>query len=207
MSISPDDPQGRCSNCIRLKKECNFYPVEQQNPGESRSQAAKRGSVSQVPSSSSSSSPRASNTSGHDGIEEYSSFQPMPAGEPPPGFAIAPELDGPIDTKSGGGTSYSTRPQHFPLTGSAAVPHQSSFPYSPGFDMGAWGSNYPSQTPSDGIQMLHRSRTGPQQAHQYRHPFSPNLSASRVNQTTNRLVAKFLNSSFHRTSNRCGLEV
>lgn len=131
--LAPDDPQGRCSNCIRLKKECNFYPVEQQNPGESRSQAAKRGSVSQVPSSSSSSSPRASNTSGHDGIEEYSSFQPMPAGEPPPGFAIAPELDGPIDTKSGG-----------------AVPHQSSFPYSPGFDMGAWGSNYPSQTPSDG---------------------------------------------------------
>jgi len=26
--LAPDDPQGRCSNCIRLKKECNFYPVE-----------------------------------------------------------------------------------------------------------------------------------------------------------------------------------
>lgn len=24
-----DDPTGRCSNCIRLKKECNFYPVDQ----------------------------------------------------------------------------------------------------------------------------------------------------------------------------------
>ncbi|EKG17959.1 hypothetical protein MPH_04816 [Macrophomina phaseolina MS6] len=131
--LAPDDAQGRCSNCIRLKKECNFYPVEQQNPGESRSQAAKRGSVSQVPSSSSSSSPRASNASGHDAIEEYSSFQPMPAGEPPPGFAIAPELDGPLETKPG-----------------RVVPHQNSFPYSPGFDMGAWGSNYPSQTPSDG---------------------------------------------------------
>ncbi|CAZ80559.1 unnamed protein product [Tuber melanosporum] len=23
-----DDPSGRCSNCIRLKKDCNFYPVE-----------------------------------------------------------------------------------------------------------------------------------------------------------------------------------
>lgn len=26
--LAPDDPQGRCANCIRLKKECNFYPVE-----------------------------------------------------------------------------------------------------------------------------------------------------------------------------------
>ena len=28
--VMPDDdhPSGRCSNCIRLKKECNFYPVE-----------------------------------------------------------------------------------------------------------------------------------------------------------------------------------
>ncbi|KAF2622629.1 hypothetical protein BU25DRAFT_207228 [Macroventuria anomochaeta] len=26
--LAPDDPQGRCSNCIRLKKECNFFPVE-----------------------------------------------------------------------------------------------------------------------------------------------------------------------------------
>lgn len=26
--LAADDPQQRCSNCIRLKKECNFYPVE-----------------------------------------------------------------------------------------------------------------------------------------------------------------------------------
>lgn len=26
--LAPDDPTGRCSNCIRLKKECNFFPVE-----------------------------------------------------------------------------------------------------------------------------------------------------------------------------------
>lgn len=28
-----DDPSGRCSNCIRLKKECNFYPVDQNMVG------------------------------------------------------------------------------------------------------------------------------------------------------------------------------
>ncbi|KAF2131070.1 hypothetical protein P153DRAFT_210412 [Dothidotthia symphoricarpi CBS 119687] len=26
--LAPDDTQGRCANCIRLKKDCNFYPVE-----------------------------------------------------------------------------------------------------------------------------------------------------------------------------------
>jgi hypothetical protein len=25
--LAPEDPAGRCSNCIRLKKECTFYPV------------------------------------------------------------------------------------------------------------------------------------------------------------------------------------
>ncbi|KAL9089204.1 MAG: hypothetical protein Q9159_002675 [Coniocarpon cinnabarinum] len=28
-----DDPTGRCSNCIRLKKECNFFPVDAANNG------------------------------------------------------------------------------------------------------------------------------------------------------------------------------
>ncbi|KAF2277664.1 uncharacterized protein EI97DRAFT_300921 [Westerdykella ornata] len=31
--VANDDPHGRCSNCIRLKKECNFYPVDQGPPG------------------------------------------------------------------------------------------------------------------------------------------------------------------------------
>ena len=29
---SPNDLQGRCINCIRLKKDCSFYPVDQQPP-------------------------------------------------------------------------------------------------------------------------------------------------------------------------------
>jgi len=27
--LNPEDPQGKCQNCVRLKKECNFYPVDQ----------------------------------------------------------------------------------------------------------------------------------------------------------------------------------
>ncbi|KAK8050364.1 hypothetical protein PG994_012094 [Apiospora phragmitis] len=30
--IQPADPGGRCMNCIRLKKECSFFPVDQQPP-------------------------------------------------------------------------------------------------------------------------------------------------------------------------------
>jgi hypothetical protein len=40
---APADAQNRCSNCIRLKKECNFYPVDQQPQPDPR----RRGSKSQ----------------------------------------------------------------------------------------------------------------------------------------------------------------
>lgn len=39
--LAPDDPQGRCSNCIRLKKECNFYPVEHNADNQRASGAVK----------------------------------------------------------------------------------------------------------------------------------------------------------------------
>ncbi|KAM3086584.1 hypothetical protein ACMFMG_000712 [Clarireedia jacksonii] len=35
------DPQNRCSNCIRLKKECNFYPVDQQPQPEPKRRGSK----------------------------------------------------------------------------------------------------------------------------------------------------------------------
>ncbi|PVI05996.1 hypothetical protein DM02DRAFT_56482 [Periconia macrospinosa] len=37
--VSQDEPTGRCANCIRLKKECNFYPVDQA-PDNSRAHTA-----------------------------------------------------------------------------------------------------------------------------------------------------------------------
>ncbi len=38
---APADPQNRCSNCIRLKKECTFYPVDQQPPPDPRGKNSK----------------------------------------------------------------------------------------------------------------------------------------------------------------------
>ncbi|KLU87589.1 hypothetical protein MAPG_06586 [Magnaporthiopsis poae ATCC 64411] len=45
---SSDDPEGRCINCIRLKKDCNFFPVDQQPapaPADSRQKSGSRCSV------------------------------------------------------------------------------------------------------------------------------------------------------------------
>ena len=48
-AVQEGDPQGRCGNCIRLKKDCHFYPVDAQGVPESRPHA-KSGAVSSNPS-------------------------------------------------------------------------------------------------------------------------------------------------------------
>jgi hypothetical protein len=56
--LAPDDPQGRCANCIRLKKECNFYPVEH-NPDAPPSQSgATKDTTPGLPLTPADSSPR-----------------------------------------------------------------------------------------------------------------------------------------------------
>lgn len=40
-----NDVQGRCMQCIRLKKECSFYPVDQQPPQDTRQKSTSRSSV------------------------------------------------------------------------------------------------------------------------------------------------------------------
>ena len=61
----PEDAQGRCTNCIRLKKECNFYPVDQAPPVEAKSsqQGHRDTGMSGAPSVSSQSSPHISGAS------------------------------------------------------------------------------------------------------------------------------------------------
>ncbi|KAJ5595586.1 uncharacterized protein N7459_001794 [Penicillium hispanicum] len=40
--VAADDAQGRCENCIRLRKECQFFPVDQQPPVEKKSRPNSR---------------------------------------------------------------------------------------------------------------------------------------------------------------------
>ncbi|KAJ4297498.1 hypothetical protein N0V90_005390 [Kalmusia sp. IMI 367209] len=56
--VANDDATGRCANCIRLKKECNFYPVDQApEPPRAQAGAPKEASTG-APPSSNTSSPR-----------------------------------------------------------------------------------------------------------------------------------------------------
>ncbi|KAK2765110.1 hypothetical protein FQN54_008809 [Arachnomyces sp. PD_36] len=80
--LAPDDAQGRCENCIRLKKECNFYPVDQQPPVEKRSRSrSKMESVSSGPSTSSSPSFAGGNIGEQsDAFSQYPSAAPYSSG-------------------------------------------------------------------------------------------------------------------------------
>ncbi|KAL3963792.1 hypothetical protein ACCO45_000796 [Purpureocillium lilacinum] len=53
--IASPEVQNRCVNCIRLEKECSFYPVDQQPGGESRSRGAVRQTAGSSVASSTSS--------------------------------------------------------------------------------------------------------------------------------------------------------
>lgn len=77
--LAPEDAQGRCSNCIRLKKECNFFPVEQQPPSESSKHGAlkeSRGSIGH----SSSSSPSPSHPQRSSNHDHVTNFRQYPSG-------------------------------------------------------------------------------------------------------------------------------
>jgi hypothetical protein len=69
--LAPDDRHGRCSNCIRLKKECNFYPVEH-NPDMPPSQSISTKSNSAVqPATPISTSPGNPLSASGDNIVEF----------------------------------------------------------------------------------------------------------------------------------------
>ncbi|KAI9670906.1 MAG: hypothetical protein M1817_003791 [Caeruleum heppii] len=80
--LAPDDPQGRCSNCIRLKKECNFFPVDQQPQPERRSRAGSKNGRSSGNNSSASSPSSAMPQAQSNEIPE--TFNQYPAAPMPP---------------------------------------------------------------------------------------------------------------------------
>ena len=83
---APGDLQNRCANCIRLKKECNFYPVDQGPPSELKNQRGTNGSR-ETGRISSSASPI--NQSGHS--SEVRNGLPYPNLSMPP-FLGPPEV-------------------------------------------------------------------------------------------------------------------
>lgn len=79
---SPEDHQGRCTNCIRLKKDCNFYPVDQAGPLEQQPKnSSKKEETSNAPSNSSHSSPRLHNQSQAGSIPERPGLTQSPQPE------------------------------------------------------------------------------------------------------------------------------
>lgn len=94
--LAPDDPNGRCANCIRLKKECNFFPVEH-NPDMSQSQTggSKDGSTGQ-PATPTNSSPRHPSSIPGERVGEFRAPYPGPPSTVPPlgfGFQDDSEID------------------------------------------------------------------------------------------------------------------
>jgi hypothetical protein len=56
--LAPEGVQGKCQNCIRLKKDCNFFPVDQQTDVDARSRSdSKLDAFSNEAGTSNSSSP------------------------------------------------------------------------------------------------------------------------------------------------------
>ncbi|QDS70451.1 hypothetical protein FKW77_009869 [Venturia effusa] len=126
---SPEDHQGRCTNCIRLKKDCNFYPVDQAGPLEAQAKnSAKKESTLHAPSNSSHSSPRLHSQSQTGSISEMAGL----AQSPPPESDIGSgsELPGYGGSSDNGAINYATVPTIFstpgPTWGAPPLPmHQS----------------------------------------------------------------------------------
>ena len=106
--LAPDDPQNRCSNCIRLKKECNFFPVDQQPPVERRPRADSRTEGrSDENSVSSSSSPGMTVGRGMEAVDHFSQYPILPIASQLYTGSLAPMSAGIISPPSSIGKCHS----------------------------------------------------------------------------------------------------
>jgi hypothetical protein len=91
--LAEGDSQDRCQNCIRLKKECVFYPVDQQQMLDTRSQSGAKSGPGSVPSSAvSPSPPELASGRPFERSRQYGSFPSLPSlpsnAPPGPGFGV-----------------------------------------------------------------------------------------------------------------------
>ncbi|KAJ8112492.1 hypothetical protein OPT61_g5152 [Boeremia exigua] len=113
--LAPDDPQGRCSNCIRLKKECNFFPVEHSVDAQRPSGPGKDMSTG-TPSTPQASSPRHLPPHAGEKMGDFHApYQGGPAAAPNAPYGYPGDTD--VD------------PHHTP-TSNGAVQH-AAYPYPP----------------------------------------------------------------------------
>ncbi|KAK4983310.1 hypothetical protein LTR66_008872 [Elasticomyces elasticus] len=90
-SVACDDAQQRCQNCIRLKKDCHFYPVEQQAVAESSTQNPSQSLASSTSSTFSTSPSDLASGRGlerHDDYGQYASTHGFAAPEVPHMMAV-----------------------------------------------------------------------------------------------------------------------
>lgn len=78
--LAEGDSQERCQNCVRLKKECVFYPVDQQQVLDNRSQSGTKSGAGSVPSSAvSPSPPELASGRPFERSRQYGSFASLPS--------------------------------------------------------------------------------------------------------------------------------
>ncbi|CAK1354578.1 hypothetical protein CB0940_01583 [Cercospora beticola] len=85
--VAEDDPEQRCNNCIRLKKECVFYPVDQQAVIDARSDSSSKTNIPSAPSSAVSTSPL--QPGGARGFDQHAFMTNYPPTAPPPPVSTA----------------------------------------------------------------------------------------------------------------------
>ncbi|KAI4147946.1 MAG: hypothetical protein LQ340_005305 [Diploschistes diacapsis] len=169
-----DDPQNRCSNCIRLKKECNFYPVDQQPTQELRARAGSKVELKTGSNSaSSSSSPGLTVGTSADQIENFNHFPIVPVGGHPFSGAIMTSA-GVAMSPPGSAAPFTTRFE-FPdqahrnhwdaqYYGSPVVPsdeHTNDFWMKPDTPLTPSYPSYPSAMPVPSNHQLHHEPTYP----------------------------------------------
>ncbi|SPN96998.1 uncharacterized protein DNG_00517 [Cephalotrichum gorgonifer] len=147
---SPADVQGRCVNCIRLKKECSFFPVDQQPPPpDTRSKGSSRSSTAPKIASASSSP---AIPSGHpaDSHQPYPPLAMPPIQHmPPPGVKASGTDPFSPDAKLPTSASSSGRAFDFPSQGMTnwMPAEHSPNPAAKPSDMGGAWRGYPQESP------------------------------------------------------------
>ena len=141
--LAPDDAQNRCANCIRLKKDCSFFPVDQQPQMDRRPRAHSR--VDTRGSTSSNSSPAM--PGGHilDHNEDFNSYPHLPLAVP---YQASRGSIGGVSPMTRGALRFNND-QKIPsiLTSVLAPLSAQSFDF-PQHARSSWGSPFPGDGPT-----------------------------------------------------------